>query len=469
VEDARWTVQVRDGAIDWGFVPKRSPGPITLDLPFDRLDLRKSVVRVIVDDVPHEVPMVATLLRPHSDGSIQLDVTATLDSLEQRVGDIEIGFSHASVKSHAVLDGMAQVNDLISSIILQNLRAGDFSLRAVELTAVKLDGPQLQLQAAASGENWQLPAAHGTVRWDMDPVSPEESTRSAHLTIGMQTSQSVSLKWEPSGIAGLIESLAGNMKVGISSSGATVTEGSLTMKGGSLQVGDLGVTDARADAVMRSTDAIDVTLFSATVGDGGLISAAPFTVNLRAPQMQTRLSMSDLSLAQWLPLLTGDRSTGQGRVSGYADVAIDWTTGTAKLDQLSGSLHADPQHGFIQVTDAAALGELLEAQDARFATDEVMRSMRDKIVAALQDFAFNSLSVDLSRRGDETLAQAYVSGFGRHGNDPQGLNVTLNLHVQDAILDLASRIASRARIRKAAERGLDSFFHEAPDSDEAHP
>jgi len=71
------------------------------------------------------------------------------------------------------------------------------------------------------------------------------------------------------------------------------------------------------------------------------------------------------------------------------------------------------------------------------------------------------LTVDLSRRGDRTKALTYLSGFGRHGEDPQGLNLTLDVSVQDAFIDMASRIAAKGRIKKSAGAELDDFFGDA--------
>jgi hypothetical protein len=84
--------------------------------------------------------------------------------------------------------------------------------------------------------------------------------------------------------------------------------------------------------------------------------------------------------------------------------------------------------------------------------------VREKIVAALQDFAFTRLAVDFSREGENTLAGVSISGFGRHGADPQGLNLTINLHVQDALVNLASRVAALSKAQSAAADALDRFF-----------
>ena len=97
--------------------------------------------------------------------------------------------------------------------------------------------------------------------------------------------------------------------------------------------------------------------------------------------------------------------------------------------------------------------------------NEILFFIRDKIVEALRDFAYKTLTVDLSRKGDRTVALTYLSGFGRHGADPQGLNLTLDLHVQDAVLDLASRIAAKSEVTKAARTALEDFFKQKSDQE----
>ena len=83
-------------------------------------------------------------------------------------------------------------------------------------------------------------------------------------------------------------------------------------------------------------------------------------------------------------------------------------------------------------------------------------------VPALQDFAFKKLTVDLSREGDTTVALTYLSGFGRHGDDPQGINLTLDLHADDDFVDIASRLVSKSEVTKAAKDALEAFFKDPP-------
>ncbi|MBC7772843.1 MAG: YdbH domain-containing protein, partial [Pyrinomonadaceae bacterium] len=560
VRNARWTVRVRDGVIDWGYVPKKSGatgGALNLNMPIGRVDLVDSVVCVIVDgessefpiagrvtpiaadeitcrldlhalgravrltaratssaerltvevdsrveqptppatdrsvlpesgvaaDVPRTSPLPpptpgalpavstpqarlnATLHRAVRDGSMQVDVNLVLDSLAEQVGGMDIALSRATLTGQAGMDGGGQVTGLTWLIILKNARAGEFEVHSAELNAVKLDGPRVRVEAAAAGEGWQLPGVQATVALDANPQITD-TAGSTILTVDMHTSKPVTFRREESGLAGELGSVAGAATIRVRGSDVNVLEGNVTLKGGSLTSGELSLSDVQAGAVMRSPDAVDVTVFSVVLGDGGAVAAAPFTFDPRAPRLKTRISMTNLSLAEWLPLLTKEHATGDGRVEGEVDIAIDLTAGAVRIDELSGSLRADPQHGFIQVADAEAVGELLDSQDPRFATDPTMRPVRDKIVAALRDFRYSTLTVALAKEEDTTVATAYLSGFGRHGQDPQGLNLTLNLHVKNELMDLASRILDLSKNSAAAGEALNRFFGEAPTKEE---
>lgn len=407
----------------------------------------------------------AVLVQEKTGGATTFDMDLTLDSIAEHAGGVEIALAQARITGQAVL-GEGGMTGLTCSISARGLRAGGVTLQAAELKATKAGGPELALELAATGEGWELPGARGSVAWETTGGGVSGSPRSTTFTAALRTEKAVSVNVESSGITGLVESISAEARLRRDESGVQVVDGRLTLDGGSLQAGDIAISDAHADVVMRDPKTIDVTTLTAVVGDGSLVSAAPFTWDLRTARVRTRLTMSNLSLAHWLPIITKDHATGEGRVSGSADVGIDWSSGSAELSELNGAFRADPDHGFIQALDADALGEMLEKQDPRFATDEVMRPVRDKIIAALRDFEFKQLTVDLSRRAEHTVALTYLSGFGRHGYDPQGLNLTLDLHVQDSFVGLSSRIAAKSRVNAAAGSALEEFFQETTDGQE---
>jgi hypothetical protein len=428
VQDARWTMKVHDGSIDWGFKPKKatSPaGPINLKLPFNRLGLNRSTIELILDGATHEVPITA----------------------------------HITLTGASTLDGRVELMALDRPITL-TARANS---TADKLT-IDLDG----LVQYPSPSDPSAKSTDGPAPTDTATLSPQARLQATVVRAQADGSMQIALN---ATVDALLEQ-AGDTEIAAArgdfaaraeldgQSQLKMMTSSVSAQG--LRVGDLTFADVQAGAGMQSTTAIDLTSFSAIMADGGVITIAPFTLDRRAPRARTQLSVSNVSMEEWLPVVTQSYATGQGRISGELEVAIDLTASSPRLEDLTGHLRADPQHGFIQVTDADAVGRLLESQDPRFATDEVMRPVRDKIVAALQDFAFKKLTVDLSRQADHTVAQAYLSGFGRHGQDPQGINLTLDLHVDDDLVDLASRMTALSKIRRAAQGALDAFFAPLP-------
>lgn len=400
-----------------------------------------------------------------SGGDTQLQFNVALDSITEKAGDTSVMLAHADIAAQATLDKNG-LTALTGSLKAQGLRAGEVTFKTADITVSKPDGSALDVKIAASGEGWELPESRGSVRWESENSGGDSLPFATIFTVALQTDRPISVNLEEAAVSGLIQSVVASAQLRRDASGIQVMDGRLSLTGGSLQAGDLNLSDAQAEVLSHGTQSLEMTSFRAIVNDGSTVTAEPFVWHFDTPRVQTRVTVSDLSLEHWLPIISSKRASGEGRISGDAEVAIDWSSGTVKLAELRGSLRADPEHGFIQVADAESLGELLEKQDPRFATDEVMQAVRDKIISALRDFAYKKLTVDLSRRGDRTVALTYLSGFGRHGEDPQGINLTLDLHVQDAFLDLATRIAAKSRVKEAARGALDEFFQGVPAAQE---
>jgi hypothetical protein len=334
----------------------------------------------------------------------------------------------------------------------------DFPFDQVDLTAARIvvktatDSYDLPMSLSLSS----LAPDHATAHLSLAPpggaveIQADAHAGQAGITIEAGTSVPATLAVDD-GVSAAFQSISARLT--LPSPGGR-PEGTISVRGGSLRAGGIGVAELATDIAVHHD--IEVGPLSATVGDGGTLSAEPFAVDPAAPVIRTRISLGNLSLAEWLPLLSKGHATGEGRVGGTVGLVFDVAAGT--LTDLTGELAADPQQGVIQVGDAEALGDLLDAQDPRFATDEVMRPVRDKIVSAFRDFAFSKLTVGLSREGGHSVASAFVSGFGRHGEDPQGLNLTLNLHVDDALLALALQLASLGKVNSAAGSALERFF-----------
>jgi len=321
------------------------------------------------------------------------------------------------------------------------------------------DGKQIEFRVESSGESWAMPGLRAGLSWESTGGAGEGGSTTFVGTV--RTESPVTIDVKSSGMSGAVDSMVANLRVLRDAAGVRLLDAKLAVGGGSLRAGDVAMSEGRVEAVMRDAKTVEVTSLGAVVGDGSTVVAEPFRWDVGTTQIAGRVNVRNLNLAVWLPIVTSNRATGEGRVSGSVDVGADWSEGSITLTELKGEIGADPEHGFIQTTDAEALGDLLEKQDPRFAADGMLFSVREKIIAALRDFAFKKLTVDLSRRGDRTKALTYLSGFGRHGEDPQGLNLTLDVSVQDAFIDMASRIAAKGRIKKSAGAELDDFFGDA--------
>ncbi|MCC6427218.1 MAG: hypothetical protein IT435_10405 [Phycisphaerales bacterium] len=404
----------------------------------------------------------ATITRDQAAGDLDLTLAATLNSINEQLNTTTLLASNADLSAHTRLINN-QPTGTTTTLRINNLKLPGFTLPTLSVQATQLSSSTADLTLAITGEGWDLPEARISAQWQSPtPASTSTPTPTAPqptiLTANLTTPRPAHIDMQSAGISGLIESLAGAIRIELTPA-FRIVDGSLTLDRGSLKIADASITDAHAHIVMPNPDLLEVRALDALIDDGSSLRFEPFTWQTSTKRIQTRLLAANLNLNHWLPIISRNRATGQGRVSGNADIAIDWSSGKLKIADVKGSLRADPSHGFIQVADADALGELLEKQDPRFATDEVMRPVRDKIISALRDFAFKTLTIDLSRTRDRTIALTYISGFGRHGEDPQGLNLTLDLHVQDAFLDLAARIAAKSKVTESAGKALEDFFH----------
>lgn len=525
INRAMWTVRDTNGVIDWGYAPAANDDaqskPLSLSLPFDHINLNDSAVEWISRDVARKFPVALSITtseaesldgtidvtvlgwngaitfnarntldaisldavghvrvhdqtnnsrlaitaqaeRSHADGVLQINTTIDAESFLAQWNENKITVGNATFVTHAQVTGDGAIDSINAQLNVKNAVVNSQLIRQLKLTAATPDDPQvyslkdlpLLLDLATAGDGWNIPAAAGKLRVNkLDDATV--------FTIGMTTTQPVSIHRDTASIEGTLNSLAAGMTMTLDNNGTHLTDGKLSLGRGTLRVGDLNISDARLQAKMPSENEIQVTLLDAVVGEGSTVSAAPFTFDPSEPVIGTRLTIGNLTLEHWLPIMTSEHATGEGRVSGYVDLAVDFTSNTPRINQLSGFLNADPEHGFIQVTDADTMGELLDKQDPRFATDELMKPVRDKIVSALRDFSFNKLSVDFSREGDVTSALAYLSGQGRHGQDPQGVNLTLDLTAEDAFLNAYLRLAERFSMKRQAQDALDRFFNEA--------
>ena len=167
--------------------------------------------------------------------------------------------------------------------------------------------------------------------------------------------------------------------------------------------------------------------------DAGRFVMSPFTINPANLMIETTINTTNAKLSFWLPLLTNERATGDGMVDGFIDVILQPMHESRPIRVLDGSLVANPQTGWLVVDDASQLEQMLIDTDPRFAKDETMVQVKDRIISAMRDFAYDTLRVRFEPDGSDAIARVHVSGRGRQGDDPQEITLDLNVSgLQDA-------------------------------------
>ena len=430
---------------------------VTLDAEVRR-DLREGVA----GPVPPASRMSATVARSQRDASLRIVGNAELVAVGERLGGVVAGAERAQVDADVSLAADWRITAASGSLRGSGIAVGPARLETVVLNAIHAGDHAFDLTGSAAGDGWEAPTAAGSVRW-------EARGEGTMLAATLRAVEPARLGGEEAAASGTLGVLEAQVEVFFGAGGTAPTDqgdgqwhasGTLVAGDGAFQLGDVSVSGAELAASLDYPESIRVESLGAVVGDGGTVRAEPFTIDLDTRSGEARVALRNLSLAQWLPLLTGDRARGEGRVSGDITVGAAYGPDGFAVTRLDGGLSADPPRGTIRVSDTGALADLMERQDPRFAADPTMAAVRDRVVDALRDFAFTTLRVDLSSRGDRTSALAYLSGFGRHGEDPQGINLTLDLQADDAALGLVTRMASKARLRQEAGEALERFFGE---------
>jgi len=226
----------------------------------------------------------------------------------------------------------------------------------------------------------------------------------------------------------------------------------------SARVGRLDLGDAEVRFALESPEMLRVEDAHWSMGGGGRFTASAFEVDPSDPLVRTTILVEALSLAYWLPLLTDGRASGEGLFDGR--VPVSFRADALRSIRLGeGFLHARAGGGWIEVPDAARIETLLERSDRRFETDEQMQIVKQRLVEALVDYAYDTLTLDLLPEPEGILLRIATSGRGRRGDPPQEIGgLTINVHNMDLVL---SRLLSiRSALDHAADGALEEFFND---------
>lgn len=211
----------------------------------------------------------------------------------------------------------------------------------------------------------------------------------------------------------------------------------------SFDLATFGETEITDGAIVLAAEdgEILVDRLALRAGELGAFEAAPFRFDPDRPEIRTTLRGRDMSLARWVELLAGGRAEAEGTLAGEVDVTLREIEGDWNIFVGDGSFVAQPapaEDRWIRVEDAERLREILETHDPRFATDERLREVRDRIVEALKDFTYDQLRVEFLVENGERVARIVTSGRGRVGPQPQEIgSLTVNLHRFNDVLNSA--------------------------------
>jgi hypothetical protein len=199
--------------------------------------------------------------------------------------------------------------------------------------------------------------------------------------------------------------------------------------------GKIDVTDASIAFSLESPSRLAVHRASwRMAGDAALgdFELSPFVVDPAYPRFQSTLHCEEVNLGPWLEMLTKHRITSDGRLKGLISFEFDPRT-TSVLSLGNGVLMADPAQGNIRIKDRKIAQQLLDQVDV--GAQKYAEEVKDRIVAALEDFQYSSLSIEFSPEAKDYVCQVQASGKGRTGSNPQEFAaIVVNVHNFNALL-----------------------------------
>lgn len=201
------------------------------------------------------------------------------------------------------------------------------------------------------------------------------------------------------------------------------------------KIGEIDVTDASFAFTLESPERLNVHHASwhmAGTSRLGRFELDPFVVDPSNAQFRSTLHCEEVGLGPWLELLTSDRVTSDGQLEGLISFAFD-SRRTRAVELGNGVLEARPSRGNIRIKDKAMAEQLLEQIDV--GDQKFVVQVRDRIMTALQDFEYSSLSVEFTSEGEDYVCQLQASGKGRTGPDPQEFAaIVVNVHNFNTLL-----------------------------------
>lgn len=500
--DAHWRVRVRDGQVDWG-LPVRPASPPSVD-PLDlRVNQIGGDVTVDLDleGVEHSMPLAATV-RQTAPGRFDLDANVKALRFDKAPFSVNVPDFAASLSldltvpsRRAVSGGLklkqAGVADASRRIVASGIdldlpvrvnggepKAGKLRIGSVSIEGVELPGlgGEVSLAETTLAARIDWPIASGVdlraeTRHDLAGKTGEATATMAEAsladaaaflagrvpalrdaTLGGTLSLDARASWTGGEVHPLIRIVAKDVAASSSQWSGSIDglSGDVTIHSlnpiatgvgqeiriAAATVGDMRISDARLVFTLESAHEMLLERATWSMGDMGVFSADPVRFDPIAARIDTSISGEGIGLAQWLPKLSNDRVHGDGKLVGRMNLHIDPRSDMpVRLGE--GYLEASQGTGFIQTTDTELIEQALGGIDS---PDIALADVRQRIMNALQDFAYSDFKIEFSSEPDEKDLTCIITtkGRGRTGRNPIEIGgVTLIVHDFNWILDLA--------------------------------
>lgn len=437
----------RDGSVDLGPLDlstsdsskKESQPASDGRLPFDRLELVDSMLRVNWEDRRIELPVRGTVWDLGGQKS-SIELLARIHDKPLRIeGTIEqLGRKmelSAEGENWRIADVLATIPARLTSELPElsgtvNVEAsyrtdGNESVASARVRAV-LAAPATRPtdRTTISG----LLRSEASVRMSGGRIEPLVTLSARELNVA-----NAEYGYDIRGIAGSITLNSFSPLTSPAAQRLDVAEaevGQLKLRGGVLIFGMESATSYRIDRLEASYA-------------GGRLAATPFLVDVTRPVVETVVSAQNVDLEQMLETFAEKKVTGSGRVSGQVPVRLVWHAekqhgrevinwGEPRLVLGEGVFRAEAG-GHLSLADPeATLGDYLE-RDPRYGRGGQMESVKKDLMASLKDLKYSTLRLQFVERGGDLVPSVRIAGKGQ-GPRGREIDLTINLHGFEGLL-----------------------------------
>jgi hypothetical protein len=201
-----------------------------------------------------------------------------------------------------------------------------------------------------------------------------------------------------------------------------------------IQVKSFAGRAGHAELELHGEAGVDVKVVQQT-GDGtGSIGIDGVRWTPGSSELAATITVDELSMREWLELLSGGKVTGEGRLDGSVALIVRLQPSFA-IDLGAGQLTAAPG-GVVRFLDKATAAQLLQVDGRAAAADPAAQTKQD-LVAALAEFAYTALDfrVEPDAASSGVTLRVHAQGAGKGMTRPVKMDV--NVRGFDQAVDTA--------------------------------